>query len=53
MPVALVLLVLATVTLYVCLGISFYSLSSNKNTMLDQGLRLEIRLVIGNLFHTL
>ena len=53
LPVAVVLLVLATVTLYACLGISFYSLSSNKNIMLDQGLSLEIRLVIGMLFHTL
>ena len=45
--VPLSLLVLATVTLYACLGILFYSLSSNKNAMLEQGLSLEIRLVIG------
>ena len=45
---AFVILIFIFVTLYICMGISFYGISSNKNIMLKQGLSTEIRLVIGN-----
>ncbi len=47
LPLSLGLLAVVSITLYICMGISFSALASKKDKMLKEDLELDIRLLIG------